>query len=566
MTKAGGKGWKPKALPDLRFHSTLAEKVPPAHGALAAAVLGIALSAIAFFAVSTWEDRAAERTFTTLAQDHIRTLQHGIDDYVERLAGLRAFFNATEDEWVTREDFETFARELMKDQRGLLSLSWSPRVRQPDRATHERAAQNDGIIGYRISAIDENGDKAGPAPERADYYPVFYSTQPHRAPSYGIDLQDGGVRQRPLDVARDSNTIAATDNFRLQTGAGGGDGFYVVLPVYRRGELHTTIEERRRTILGFVRATFQFHSVADAVLSGVRAPVDFLLFEADANATNLPVYVRTNGGMSEHRVPRAYVMSEKMKWIGDLRVADRHWEAIVVPANASSFVRHNRAWIVLAAGLLIAAILAFYVWTSTRYVRMLEAANAAISEQALTDPLTGVANRRHFVERLTEAFATADRTGDGFAVHFMDLDGFKAVNDSQGHPVGDVLLQDVAQRLRTRVREIDFVARFGGDEFAILQTLVSSPVSAIGFAEKLVQAISAPYKIGGVEIGVTGSIGIALHTPQIEGPNSLIMQADLALYSAKAAGRNCVRMYGGDLESCVQAPAGAAARPRSTAA
>jgi diguanylate cyclase (GGDEF)-like protein len=548
-------------LPDLRFHHPLTEKVQPAHGALAAALVGLALSAIAFFAVSAWEDRAAERSFASLAEEQIRTLQAGIDNYVSRLASLRAFFNAT-DENVTRSEFETFTNELMKDQPGLLSMSWTPRVLLADRAAHELAAQNDGIIGYRISAIDEKGDKAGAAPERDDYYPVFYSTQPHRSPSYGIDLQDGGVRQRPLDMARDNDTIAATENFRLQTGmVGHASGFYAVLPVYRQGEMYNTLESRRRNIRGFVRCTFQFHLIADAVLSGVRTPVKFFLFEADADATNLPVYVRKNGAMSDERFPRSYVMSEPLKWVGDLRVADRRWEAVVVPNGASSLVRHNRAWIVLAAGLAITSILAFYAWTSIRYVRMLEAANAAILEQALTEPLTGLANRRHFVERLTEAFASADRTGDGFALHFMDLDGFKMVNDSRGHPMGDALLQEVAQRLRTRVREIDFVARFGGDEFAILQTLVDSPIDAMGVAEKLVQAISAPYLIGGVELNVTASVGIALSTPQVEGPTSLMMQADLALYTAKAAGRNCVRIYGSDFESCdVDASAGRTSR------
>jgi diguanylate cyclase (GGDEF)-like protein len=553
-------------LPERGFHHPLTDRVQPAHGACAAVLLGIALSLIAFFAVSAWEDRAAERNFATLAQEHVRTLQAGLDDYVGKLVALRAFFNATEEEGVSREEFETFTRELMQDRPGLLSMSWTPRVLHADRAAHEAAAQKDGIPNYRISLIDARGEKAGPMPERPDYYPVFYSTQPHSSQAYGIDLQDGGVRQRPLDLARDTNMMAATANFRLQSGMGSPDGFYVVLPVYRPGARNGTFEELRRNILGFVRSTFQFHLIADAVLSSVHTPINLFLFEAGADSTSLPVYVRKRGAMSEGRVARGYVMSQNTKWIGDLHVADRHWEAVVVPSGASSLVRHNRAWIVLAAGLVITLILASYVWTSTRYVRMLEAANAAISEQALTDPLTGLANRRHFVERLTEAFAAADRTGDGFAVHFMDLDGFKAVNDSRGHPCGDALLQEVAARLVERVREIDFVARFGGDEFAILQTLVTSPMGAVGVAEKLVQAIATPYRIDGVELNVTGSFGIAVYSPQVEGPTSLMMQADLALYSAKAAGRNCVRVYGSDLESGAARTPVNAKPPRSSAA
>jgi diguanylate cyclase (GGDEF)-like protein len=551
-------------VPGLR--SDLTERVRPAHAALAAAVLGVVLSVVSFFTVSAWEDRMAERSFAADAQDHIRTLQTGMDGYVDRLVSLRALFHAEDRaDGVTRGEFEVFARELMQARPGLLSMSWSPRVPDAERAAHEKAARHDGISGYRISAIDANGDKTGPAPQRPDYYPVYYSTLPHSARAYGVDLQDGGVRQVPLDIAGDNDTVAATGNFRLQSGSGGSDGFYVVLPVYRRGAPHASFDDRRRNIAGFVRATFQFHLVADEVFGGIRAPVNFFLFEADASGsdTKLPVYVRHNGAMSEERVARAYVLSEPLKWVGALRVADRYWEVVAVPNGGSSLIRHDRAWIVFGAGLLMTLIATGYAWTSTRYVRMLEAAHIAVSEQAMSDSLTGLANRRCFVEKLRDAFEMTKRSGDVFAVHFLDLDGFKQVNDEHGHPCGDALLQEVATRLLARVRSTDLVARFGGDEFAVLQTRVASPSAAGALAEKLVEGLAAPYTIDGTELNVTASIGIAFYTPSVEGPTSIMMQADLALYSAKAAGRNRVRIHGRDYDP---APPRANGAPASTAA
>lgn len=526
-------------------HVTSSGRVKPTFGTVAAAIAGVALSAIGFFAASAWDERRAERNFAALAQDHVHTLQHGIDDYLGRLTGLRALFQMAGDKGVTRTEFENFSWELMQDRPGLLAMSWSPRVLHADRAAHERAAQADGIPGYRISAIDEKGNKAGPAPKHADYYPAYYSTLAHDARAYGVDLQDGGVRQHPLDRARDNDVIAASENFRLQTGR---YGFYAVMPIYRAGTAHRTLEERRANITGFVRSTFQFHVLADAVLSEIQAPVNFYLFEADGDATNPPVYVRKNGMMSNDRPARADLTLQKIRWIGHLQVGDRRWEAVAVPSGTSLLVRHNRAWLVLIGGLLVTAVLTVYVWMSARYVRMLEEANTTILEQALTDPLTGLSNRRAFVERLTEACETADRTGNGFAVHFIDLDGFKEVNDAHGHPMGDELLRQVAARLRGRLREIDVVARFGGDEFAVLQTLIASPSAVSMVAEDLVRTLAAPYTAGALELNVTASLGIALYSPQSDGPTSLMMHADLALYAAKAAGRNRVCVYSPGLE------------------
>lgn len=529
------------------------ERVRPTLRTLAAAAAGIGAAILAFFAVSDWEERSAERSFTALAQENVGTLQHSVDHYADRLISLRGLFYGAEKAKVSRRGFEIFSRELIRDLPGLLSLSWSPRVLHDERAAHERAARADGLAGYRISTVDAKSNLPGPQGKRADYYPIFYGTMPYSARAYGIDLQDGGVRQRPLDKARDLGVIAATENFRLQSKRARGYEFYAALPVYRPGAPHETLAERRANILGFVRGTFQFQLMIDGVLSDVKTPLDFYIFEAGAGGSSMPVYARSGGTTSDEPVTRGQLLSQNLYWVGDLRLADRNWDVIVVPSGTAVLVYRKAAWIVLAAGILVALLIAAYAWTSARYVRMLEDANSLILEQALTDPLTGLSNRRHFVERLVTAFAVAQRTGDHFAVHFLDLDGFKAVNDTYGHPMGDALLKEVASRIALHTRMSDVAARFGGDEFAVLQSLVGSPMAANLFAEKLVGALAAPYRIDGIELHVTASLGIALQMPETEGPTSIMMQADLALYSAKAAGRNRVRIYSPDLVRGVEA-------------
>ncbi len=181
-----------------------------------------------------------------------------------------------------------------------------------------------------------------------------------------------------------------------------------------------------------------------------------------------------------------------------------------------------------------------------------KAAEEQILRLARTDPLTGLANRATFTERLHLAFNASRRGGPAFAVIYLDLDHFKDVNDTLGHPMGDLLLKTVAARLLSGVRDTDLVARFGGDEFAILQTDVFDPASAGTLAEKLRLAVDLPYALKGNTAHVTASIGIApLGTATVEA-DALLVQADLALYRAKEEGRDQYRFHTKDLDEEVR--------------
>jgi diguanylate cyclase (GGDEF)-like protein/PAS domain S-box-containing protein len=166
-----------------------------------------------------------------------------------------------------------------------------------------------------------------------------------------------------------------------------------------------------------------------------------------------------------------------------------------------------------------------------------------LSHMARHDFLTDLPNRAAFVEDLARAIASARRDGKSFAVLYLDLDHFKDVNDTLGHPVGDLLLQAVAQRLKAAIRETDTVARFGGDEFALINSDIGEPADAVVLADKVLKALSEPYLIQGNEVRSGASVGIAVYGLDASDAETLLSHADVALYRAKAEGRGTYRFF-----------------------
>jgi diguanylate cyclase (GGDEF)-like protein len=198
---------------------------------------------------------------------------------------------------------------------------------------------------------------------------------------------------------------------------------------------------------------------------------------------------------------------------------------------------------VLSLGLLMARHMRNQRTLSEEHAGRLRAeADAQLGYMAQHDALTGLPNRLLFRTRLQEELIRS-RRGAPFAVLCLDLDGFKDVNDSLGHPVGDVLLQAVTVRLRQETRETDTVARLGGDEFAIIQAGAEQPAAAIALAERLVARLAEPFDLDIHQVAIGVSIGIAMLPGDGEGADIVLKNADLALYRAKGDGRGTFRLF-----------------------
>jgi diguanylate cyclase (GGDEF)-like protein len=206
----------------------------------------------------------------------------------------------------------------------------------------------------------------------------------------------------------------------------------------------------------------------------------------------------------------------------------------------------DAAWV---SALIVLGTLAL-TWMSVRVHRLRErsmAERAAHAQQiehmVYHDALTGLKNRTGFHQQLQPALVTAQAQGAGLALLFLDLDGFKAVNDTLGHEAGDALLQQVAQRLTHALRQEDVVARLGGDEFIVLMPRLTDTPELLKIASRVSASIAEPYALPGGEGRVTASTGLAIYPRDGQDAETLLRHADQAMYRSKHAGKNRVTLY-----------------------
>ena len=637
-----------------------------------AAAIGLSLSVAAWYAVSLREDRIAELELRSRAANHASLLDNGIKQYIDKVVALRALFES--DDHVTRTEFQIFSELLLRDQAAILAVSWIPRITRGQRAAHEREGVSQGLAGYRIKSPAPDGSLV-PAADQAEHFPMFYSSrEPLDSPVYGLDLNDGGLRQWALESARDDDRIAVSDRFQLRSGEGDRSGFLAVMPVYRLGLPHDTMQSRRDNLVGFVQGVFQTGVLIETILSTTSTPagLDLYFYPSGPRTDQPPIYfhpsrVRSTATIAEPRK----ALAARPHWSDAISVGDRQWAfiAVGIPGGPGT-PSYLGAWIVLATAMFITALITAYVWSLGRHAERIDEQNlrfdtalsnmsqglilfdssgrlvmrnhrygemyglspdltkpgctirdllerrgdvaafdgdadtyvkdlmstirqgrtfervthlpdgrtvavvnrpilgggwvathediterlraeARIAYMARHDTLTDLPNRMLFHDRLDQALKHA--RDEKLAVLCLDIDHFKDVNDTLGHPVGDLLLKAAADRLRHCIGETDTVARLGGDEFAIVQLGASQPTDATTLATRLTEAINAPFELDDHHVVVGISIGIAISPDDGTDPHQLLKNADMALYRAKADGRGVFRFFEAEMDARMQA-------------
>ena len=523
-----------------------------------AAIVGIGVSVTAGGMTVMRDKWNAELQFGVIAENHVMVLQNGLNEYVGKLRTVLALFDSSVDP-ITRNQFEAFTRPLLLENSAIANLSWVPRVLSSERTEHERAAALQGLPGYRIKTKDAEGH-ISLSPVHNEYYPIFYATEPITSSIYGLDLRSELPTLAELEHARDEDRLGFSQLSQVRALVSKDStpsGFLFSLPVYKHGSLHDSIEERRRNLAGFVHGSFITSKMIDSIIAANKTPkgLEMFFFAADSGLNALPLYIHKSRleVSSVQPMSRASLALDR-DWSRDLIADGQRWLTVVIrpmPGGPLT-VGDHRAWIVFIAGLIISGMVVRFIWSSGRHALRMMQVNQTVSDLAQKDALTSLANRRAFVERLNETFAACERGGKPIAVLYFDLDHFKDVNDTLGHPIGDALLRQVASRVTSVTRETDVVARFGGDEFAIMQSEANDLTAAGTLAARIGRILAKPYFIEGNEVHITASIGISHYSPDIVGPDAMMIQADLALYRAKEDGRNCFRFHSADLDQQVQ--------------
>jgi diguanylate cyclase (GGDEF)-like protein len=422
---------------------------------------------------------------------------------IGQLSSAAAFFQAEGS--FTEHEFEVIAEPLLA-QGALSGTAFLQRVPHSQRGAFER---RHGLPIYEGSA-----DGPRRARGRQVYYPVAYavSSLGTMAP-VGYDLASDPNRGPFLRRARDRGKPVATPPVPLLIG---GLGINVYRPVYRDGAPTATVAQRRAALIGFAAGAFRVKDLAAAAVSAVTDEVDVQL-----------------------RINRETVLGQQ----GDLddaatapiHIADRTWLLVVRDPNRPNV---GLPLLLAVVGISLAALLAALILAWSRNERMQE-----LRREAGQDSLTGLKNRRHFEQDLRIAMARARRERTTGAVLMLDLDRFKQVNDSRGHPAGDRLIEEVAGVLRQRTRESDVLARLGGDEFAIVLPSCG-PAEARVVAESIATAIGEHRPTDTGLEPITASIGVAMFgdDPRTS-TESVISEADTAMYAAKDGGRDGVRVF-----------------------
>ncbi len=312
------------------------------------------------------------------------------------------------------------------------------------------------------------------------------------------------------------------------------------------------ITERKRTELELQIAATAFESqegmfVTDAsnvILRVNRAFADITGYPAAEAVGNTPALLASGRHDAAFHIAMREEIARNGTWQGEIwhrrKNGEVHPEWLTVTAVKNSSGEISR-----------------YVGTLTD-ITARKAAEDEIRHLAFYDPLTLLPNRRLLLDRLHQALAISARSKRLGALLFLDLDNFKTLNDTLGHDKGDLLLQQIAQRLATCVREGDTVARLGGDEFVVMLEDLS-PLSADAAAqaeivgEKILGSLAQPYALAGHEYHSTSSIGVTLFSGQRETVEDLLKRADLAMYQAKSAGRNTLRFFDPQMQATVTA-------------
>ena len=482
-----------------------------------------------------WEDtrrnvgQIVQAAFDYRVRDVTKVIRDRLLIYEQVLRATKGLFAVNEE--VTRDMFREFINtlNLTENYPGIQGIGFAAFVPAEAKERHVAEVRKQGFADYTIR------------PEGArDVYTAIVYLEPftgRNLRAFGYDMYSDPVRRAAMEKARDTGAATLSRKVTLVQESGGEvqAGFLMYLPVYKEDMQFEAPEQRRESLLGWVYSPFRMGDFMRGLFDDLGIDIDIEVYDSGD--------LREESRMFDAR-PDVQAMSPdfRQRSVTRIEAANHAWNvAIAALPVFERRIESGRTQLILHAGISISLLLALLMWIFLDdRARAMQAANQAM-QLALYDPLTGLPNRKLLDERLQQALATAKRHGGHLALLFIDLDKFKPVNDNYGHSYGDLLLKEVAQRLRACVRESDTASRLGGDEFVALLGEVEGQQDVAIVADKILQRLTVPYHIAGHTFDISASIGAAIYPQDGADAKTLTRSADLAMYEAKNSGRANVK-------------------------
>jgi diguanylate cyclase (GGDEF)-like protein len=496
--------------------------------AVAVVVLGVAASAVGAWVVANREAESDRRRFEVTSAEIGSTLELAIERQEDLTIAMAAFFADHPD--VTNQAFYDWLDTIQAFERfpELRSVGFFVPVAPQDVEAFAQRAIADAIdrpAEQRVFEVLPPGDRPFYCFMRNTAHPGV-----SEVPPLGLDLCEAGTKDRLL-ATRDNGGVS------YEAVSLAGTSLGVQAPVYRGGVLPPSVAEREVAFLGWLGILVDPQALLTRALDGHPGVSAQIHYRSELTDVTFALGTPPDGAEQVDR---------------DL---GNGWVATMSRAPIATSVTGNvDALVLLLAGsvvsLLLGAVIVTLATSRGRAERLVRQRTDELRYQALHDGLTGLANRTLVADRVEQLLARSARSGFTAAALYLDLDGFKLVNDTHGHDAGDHLLKAVAERLLRAVRGADTIGRMGGDEFVVLLDASSFEAAPELVAQRLIDVLHQPFELTPeLTVRVSTSIGVATHGATGE---ELLRHADLAMYEAKAGGRDGYAVFRPEMGAAAQ--------------
>ncbi len=499
------------------------------------AVIGTIASVLGSNAVKRTDTDKERLGFSLAADDITSTIKLAIQHEEDLVVNASAFVAGTPNLTPLRFDRWLQTVHAMKRYPELLNIGLVARVPAAELTRFEAALAADPVepLGPKTTGPGEPFS-VFPGGSRP-YYCFAVAGQSRNLASYLPSGLDYCAMARGLAEARDSGQTSYAP-FRAGTMLTLG----VQTPVYKGGVVPRTVAGRHRAFIGWLGELLEPTVLLSTALQG--HPNTAVTFRYDSGPSH--IVFRSGGEPKQSLVARIALHNG---WT--VRTA--------APAPPSGIFGDSHSATLLVGGILLSILFAALMYIQgtgrTRALSLVAEKTRELSHQALHDALTGLPNRALVLDRAEQMLARTARTpGMVAGALFVDVDGFKHVNDNLGHAAGDILLRTIGERLQAAVRDQDTVGRLGGDEFVVLVESSAEESTADILADRLVQALRDPVELDSNAAGIAVTVSIGVAVGQYSTPDGLLRDADLALYAAKAAGRDRYSLFDASMHADVE--------------